>query len=175
ILTLARSLQLVTSDLHTADYIFNVTADILNPRLLPAITFIIAALISFSTGTSFGTMAILIPLVIPLAYIVPGNAGLPEASQQAIFLGSIGAILSGAIFGDHCSPISDTTVMSSIASGADHIDHVRTQLPYGLTVAGITMLVGYIPAGFGFNPFLGNLLALGLIAAAVWGLGKKPE
>ncbi|UCD39142.1 MAG: Na+/H+ antiporter NhaC family protein [Fidelibacterota bacterium] len=175
ILTLARSLQLVTSDLHTADYIFHITEDILNPRLLPGITFVLAALISFSTGTSFGTMAILIPLVIPLAYIVPVNAGLSEASQQAIFLGSIGAILSGAIFGDHCSPISDTTVMSSIASGADHIDHVRTQLPYGLLVAGITMTFGYIPAGFGMNPYVSNLLALGLLALVIWRFGKNPE
>lgn len=175
ILTLARSLQLVTGDLHTADYIFHVTADILNPRLLPAITFVIAAVISFSTGTSFGTMAILIPLVIPLAYIVPESAGLPEASQQAIFLGSIGAILSGAIFGDHCSPISDTTVMSSIASGADHIDHVRTQLPYGLLVAGVTLALGYVPAGFGLNPYLSNLLSLGLLVLVVWRLGRDPE
>jgi Na+/H+ antiporter NhaC len=175
ILTLARSLQLVTSDLHTADYIFHVTEDILNPRLLPAITFVIAALISFSTGTSFGTMAILIPLVIPLAYIVPTNAGLPDTLQQSIFLGSIGAILSGAIFGDHCSPISDTTVMSSIASGADHIDHVRTQLPYGLLVGGVTIAFGYIPAGFGMNPYVSNLISLGLLALVVWRFGKDPE
>jgi Na+/H+ antiporter NhaC len=175
ILTLARSLQIITSDLHTADYIFHVTADILNPRLLPGITFIIAALISFSTGTSFGTMAILIPLVIPLAYIIPTNAGLPEAAQQAIFLGSIGAILSGAIFGDHCSPISDTTVMSSIASGADHIDHVRTQLPYGLMVASVTFFLGYLPAGFGWNPIVSNLLSLILLIGLVWLLGRDPE
>jgi Na+/H+ antiporter NhaC len=174
ILTLARSLQLVTSDLHTADYIFHVTEEILNPRLLPAITFIIAALISFSTGTSFGTMAILVPLVIPLAYLVPSNAGLSAASQQAIFLGSIGAILSGAIFGDHCSPISDTTVMSSMASGADHIDHVRTQLPYGLLVAGVTLLTGYIPAGFGINPFVSNLISLGLLLLVIWRFGRDP-
>jgi len=175
ILTLARSLQMVTGDLHTADYIFHITEDILNPRLLPAITFVIAALTSFSTGTSWGTMAILVPLVIPLAYIIPANAGLSEASQQAIFLGSIGAILSGAIFGDHCSPISDTTVMSSIASGADHIDHVRTQLPYGLLVAGVTLVLGYIPAGFGVNPYLSNLLSLGLLTLVIWLLGRDPE
>lgn len=175
ILTLARSLQHVTSDLHTADYIFHVTEDILNPRLLPAITFIIAALTSFSTGTSWGTMAILVPLVIPLAYVLPHEAGLPAASQQAIFLGSIGAILSGAIFGDHCSPISDTTVMSSIASGADHIDHVRTQLPYGLLVAGVTLALGYIPAGFGMNPFISNLASLVLLVLVIWRLGRDPE
>ena len=175
ILTLARSLQHVTGDLHTADYIFHITEDILNPRLLPAITFIIAALTSFSTGTSWGTMAILVPLVIPLAYVLPHEGGMPEATQQAIFLGSIGAILSGAIFGDHCSPISDTTVMSSIASGADHIDHVRTQLPYGLVVAGVTLVLGYIPAGFGMNPYLSNLLSLVVLALVVWRLGRDPE
>ncbi|MEE9464092.1 MAG: Na+/H+ antiporter NhaC family protein [Candidatus Neomarinimicrobiota bacterium] len=175
ILTLARSLQHVTIDLHTADYIFHMTEDILNPRLLPLLTFIIAAFTSFSTGTSWGTMAILVPLVIPLAHFLPIEAGMPEAGQQAIFLGSLGAILSGSIFGDHCSPISDTTVMSSIASGSDHVDHVRTQLPYGLTVAGITMLVGYLPAGFGFSPFLGNLLALALLGLVVWRFGRDPQ
>jgi Na+/H+ antiporter NhaC len=175
ILTLARSLQIVTGDLHTADYIFHVSEGILNPRFLPVLTFVIAALISFATGTSFGTMAILIPLVIPLAYILPANAALSESTAHAIFLGSIGAILSGAIFGDHCSPISDTTVMSSIASGADHIDHVRTQLPYGLAVAGVTIAVGYIPAGFGFNPLLSNLLALAILGLFVWRLGRDAE
>lgn len=175
ILTLARGLQYVTVDLHTADYIFYATEDILNPRLLPAITFVIAALTSFSTGTSWGTMAILVPLVVPLAYTIPMQLELPEAVAQSIFLGSIGAILSGAIFGDHCSPISDTTVMSSIASGADHIDHVRTQLPYGLVVAGVTIAVGYIPAGFGFSPYLSNLLAIGILMLVVWKLARNPE
>jgi len=174
ILTLARALQMVTQDLHTADYIFHLSEGILNPRFLPALTFIIAALISFSTGTAWGSMAILVPLVIPLAFALPHDAGLTAAAAQAIFLASIGAILSGAIFGDHCSPISDTTVMSSMASGADHIDHVRTQLPYGMLVAGVTLVVGYLPAGFGMNPWLSNLLALGIIILVVWKVGRDP-
>ena len=171
ILTLARGLQIITSDLQTADYIFHLTADLFDPRLLPAVTFITAALISFSTGTSYGTMAILIPVVLPLAFNMPGGGSV----ESPILLGSLGAILSGAIFGDHCSPISDTTVLSSIASGADHIDHVRTQLPYGLTVAGVTLAVGYLPAGFGWNPWIGNLLALGLLIGIVLKLGHKTE
>ncbi len=175
ILTLARSLQLVAADIHTADYIFYMTEDILNPRFLPAITFVIAALVSFSTGTSWGTMAIMVPLVVPLAYTLPVEAGLGAEAQQAIFLGSIGAILSGAIFGDHCSPISDTTVMSSIASGADHVDHVRTQLPIGLLVGGVTLAVGYIPAGFGLNPWIGNILAMALLLGFTLKFGKNPE
>ena len=175
ILTLARSLQLVAADIHTADYIFFMTEDILNPRFLPALTFVIAAVVSFSTGTSWGTMAILVPLVVPLAYTLPTEAGLDAQAQQAIFLGSIGAILSGAIFGDHCSPISDTTVMSSIASGADHVDHVRTQLPIGLLVGGVTLVVGYIPAGFGLNPWIGNILALALLIGFVMKFGRDPE
>lgn len=171
ILTLARGLQLVATDLNTAGYIFHLTADILDPRFLPALTFVIAAAISFSTGTSFGTMAILVPVVIPLAYHMPGAGGI----DSPILLGSVGAILSGAIFGDHCSPISDTTVLSSIATGADHIDHVRTQLPYGLTIAGVTLTVGYMPAGFGMNPWLGNLLALSILAGIVWKFGRRPD
>ena len=171
ILTLAKGLQIITGELHSADYIFHVTSDLFDPRFLPAVTFITAALISFSTGTAFGTMAILIPVVLPLAYNMPGGGGV----ETPILLGSLGAILSGAIFGDHCSPISDTTVLSSIASGADHIDHVRTQLPYGLTVAGVTLAVGYLPAGFGWNPWIGNLLALGLLTGIVLKLGQKIE
>ncbi len=175
ILTLAKVLQLVAQDIHTADYIFFLTEGILNPRFLPAITFVIAALTSFSTGTSWGTMAILVPLVVPLAHTLPMDAGLSAEIQQAIFLGSIGAILSGAIFGDHCSPISDTTVISSIASGADHVDHVKTQLPIGLLVGGVTLAVGYIPAGFGMNPWIGNILALALLIGFVMKFGKNPE
>jgi Na+/H+ antiporter NhaC len=99
-------------------------------------------------------MAILTPIVIPLAWQLPLNdPTLSELTRQSIFLSSIASILAGATFGDHCSPISDTTIMSSMASGADHIDHVRTQLPYALLVASVSILFGYLPAGFGVSPW----------------------
>ncbi|MBN2290636.1 MAG: Na+/H+ antiporter NhaC family protein [Candidatus Glassbacteria bacterium] len=155
ILTLARIIQLVCGELETANYILSVSSGVLNPGLLPALTFIIAAATSFSTGTSWGSMAILTPLIIPLAYQLPLEAGLPASAVELSLLGTVGAVLSGSVFGDHCSPISDTTIMSSMSCGADHVDHVRTQLPYALVVALAAVILGYLPAGMGLiSPYL---------------------
>jgi len=148
ILVLAWSLGSIAADLSTADYVLYLTRGLFSPHFLPAMTFIVAALIAFSTGTSWGTMAILIPIVIPMAYYLPLEAGFEAGVLNSIFLGTIASVLSGACFGDHCSPISDTTIMSSMASGADHIDHVKTQMPYAVLVAVVAIVVGYIPAGF---------------------------
>jgi Na+/H+ antiporter NhaC len=107
-------------------------------------------------------MAILMPIVIPIAYILPqSDATISAMHQQSIFLSTIASVLAGATFGDHCSPISDTTILSSMASSADHIDHVRTQLPYAITGGLISMFIGYIPIGFGISPWI--ILPLGLI------------
>lgn len=141
VLTLAWSLGQVCTSLGTADWLKEAVGTWLPPGLLPAAVFIVASLVSFSTGTSWGTIAILTPLAIPLllhATPIPGEL-LPLC---------VSAILGGSVFGDHCSPISDTTVMSSMASGSDHVDHVRTQLPYALLGALIACLVGYLPMGF---------------------------
>ena len=173
ILTLARVIQLVCTELQTANYLLNVTRGMLSPGLLPALTFILASAISFSTGTSWGTMAIVMPLIIPLAYRLPLDAGLPV---ELTVIATVGAVLSGSVFGDHCSPISDTTIMSSMASGADHVDHVRTQLPYALTAAGVSIVFGYLPAGMGLiNPVLGNLLVVLMLLAVLLIRGKKLE
>jgi hypothetical protein len=99
---------------------------------LPVLVFLVAAAISFATGTSWGTMAILFPVVIPLAVAMGAGVGFDGGEHYTILLGTISSIMAGSIFGDHCSPISDTTVLSSMASACDHIDHVRTQLPYAL-------------------------------------------
>ena len=163
ILVLAWSLGAIAADLSTADYVLHITRGLFSPNLLPAMTFIVAALIGFSTGTSWGTMAILTPIVIPMAYHLPIEAGIEASLQSTILLGTIAAVLSGACFGDHCSPISDTTILSSMASGADHIDHVKTQLPYALLAAGVAVVFGYIPAGYGMNPFLSIVLGIGAL------------
>ena len=92
---------------------------------------------------------------------------------HGILLASVSSVLAGALFGDHCSPISDTTVMSSMASGCDHVDHVRTQLPYAVLVAGVAIVVGYIPAGLGFSPFLGLLVGGALLFAVLRWLGRE--
>ena len=163
ILVLAWSLGAIAADLSTADYVLHITRGLFSPNLLPAMTFIVAALIGFSTGTSWGTMAILTPIVIPMAYHLPIEAGIEASLQSTILLGTIAAVLSGACFGDHCSPISDTTILSSMASGADHIDHVKTQLPYALLAAGVAVVFGYIPAGYGMNPYLSIVLGIGAL------------
>jgi Na+/H+ antiporter NhaC len=149
ILVLAWSIGAVCGDLHTADYIVGRLSGVIAPELLPGLIFLVAAAVSFSTGTSWGTMTILTPLAVPLVIQITQLNDMSLALQQSILLSSIASILSGAVFGDHCSPISDTTIMSSMASTADHIDHVRTQLPYATTVAAVCILLGQIPAALG--------------------------
>ena len=114
-------------------------------------------------------MAILIPLVVPLAApTVARTAGPPV-------LATVGAVLAGAYFGDHISPISDTTILSATASGVEVITHVRTQLPYALTVRALSLCLGYLPAGFGISPLIVLPLGVGLGTALVWGLGRRGE
>jgi Na+/H+ antiporter NhaC len=172
ILLLAWSLSAVCDGLGTAHYLVEASRQVLSARLLPVVVFILAAAVSFATGTSWGTMAILMPLVYPLGQQLPLDAGLTPGMSLNIHLASVSAVLAGAVFGDHCSPISDTTILSSLASGSDHVDHVKTQLPYALTVAGIATVTGYLPAGCGLSPWLSLALGVGCVALAIWRLGK---
>ncbi len=152
ILTSAWAIGQICQDLFTADYVIHLTRQFLTPHWLPLVTFLTAAIISFATGTSWGTMAILMPIAIPLAVKFPGEfGGIDVAHASNLLLSTVAAVLAGATFGDHCSPISDTTIMSSMASGADHIDHVRTQLPYAVTVGLVASFFGYIPIGFNLS------------------------
>jgi len=176
ILTLAWAIGNICSELQTAEYVINLTQDFLSPHFLPLISFIIAGVIAFATGTSWGTMAILAPIVIPLAWQLPlANSGIDPTVANQIFLSSIASILAGATFGDHCSPISDTTIMSSMASGADHIDHVRTQLPYALITASFAIVFGYLPAGFGLSGWITFLMGVAGIFLIIRFLGKRPD
>jgi len=126
----------ICRELGTGTYVAEATRGLLRPQLLPALIFITTGFIAFSTGTSFGTWGIMFPIAIPLAGAM--GVSLPPV---------IGALLSGGVFGDHCSPISDTTIISSMASASDHIDHVRTQLPYAL-LAGTVSVVLFLIMGF---------------------------
>ncbi len=154
ILVLAWSLGTVTKDLKLADYIITVIGESIPFAVMPLVIFLFGCLIAFSTGTSWGTMTILTPIAIPLVYKMTGDA------MGAVVIS--GVVFSGAIFGDHCSPISDTTVLSSIFAGADHIDHVTTQIPYALTCA-IVAAVMYLLYGFiGISPFI--LIPFGIAA-----------
>jgi Na+/H+ antiporter NhaC len=110
-------------------------------------------------------MAIMIPLVIPLTVSLAGGTGFADGSVYGILLGTTSSVLAGAIWGDHCSPISDTTVLSSMASACDHLDHVKTQLPYALSAAGIAIVLGILPTSFGVSP--GIALIVGIAAAVL--------
>ena len=151
ILILAWSVGSITSELGTADFVVGIAEGNLPIGLIPAVIFIIAAFISFTTGSSWGTMAILMPISIPLAFNL-GGALIP----------TIAATFTGSIWGDHCSPISDTTIMSSMSSGCDHIDHVKTQMPYAMSGAVVALLFGFIPAGFGISWLIS--LPVGIVA-----------
>ena len=135
ILAFAFAINSVSREMGTAQYVINVTKGWFNPGLLPVLIFILSALISFATGTSWGTFAIVIPIAIPLAF------EFSQGQVSSLVLGTIAAVAGGGVFGDHCSPLSDTTVLSSLGSACDHMDHVKTQLPYALAVASISSIV----------------------------------
>jgi Na+/H+ antiporter NhaC len=169
ILVLAWSLSDLTATLNTASYLVTLLADSLPVALIPAIVFILAAITAFTTGTSWGTMAILMPLVIPLSWAVMGVNGIADPGGMHILYSSVACCLAGAVWGDHCSPISDTTVLSSVASGCDHIEHVRTQLPYALLVGIVALAIGTIPGGFGLPPWISIVVGIGIL----WGVLKS--
>lgn len=167
ILLLAWSLSSVIKDLGTAKYLVSLLSGSLPKFLLPSLIFILGSVISFATGTAYGTMGILMPLAIPLAYSIN-----PDMSYVVV---STSAVLTGAIFGDHCSPISDTTILSSMGAGCNHIDHVNTQIWYSLFVASITIVFGYIPAGFGLKWYIALPIAILAVYLGIQILGKKVE
>jgi len=175
ILVLAWSLSDLTTELSTAQYLVTLLADSLPVALIPAIVFILAAFTAFTTGTSWGTMAILMPLIIPLSWAVMIVNGIGDPSGMHILYSSVACCLGGAVWGDHCSPISDTTVLSSVASGCDHIEHVRTQLPYAMLVGFVGLLVGTIPGGFGMSPLISIVVGIVVLGVVLKVVGKKAE
>lgn len=175
ILVLAWSLSDVTATLNTAFFLVTLLADSLPVALIPAIVFILAAMTAFTTGTSWGTMAILMPLVIPLAWAVMSVHGIADPSGMHILYSSIACCLAGAVWGDHCSPISDTTVLSSIASGCNHIEHVRTQLPYALVVGFVGLVIGTIPSGYGVSPWISIIIGVVILVAILKVFGRRAE
>ncbi|MGQ9902321.1 MAG: Na+/H+ antiporter NhaC family protein [Fimbriimonadales bacterium] len=170
ILGLAWSIGAVCETLHTAQYLVQALQGAINPAWLPALTTLTAAAISFAIGSSWGTMSILMPLAIPLAYTLTAELG--AEAQQFYLITTLSSVLAGATFGDHCSPISDTTVLSSIFAGSDHIDHVRTQLPYALVVGAVAWLVGDVATGFGLPVWVALLAGILLCGVIVRLVGK---
>src|SRR5699024_74945 len=149
ILVLAWALSGMTGELGTAGFLAELLGNRLHPGLLPTLVFVLAAATAFATGSSCGTMGILLPLMLPLSWVLwPGN-GMEGSEHMPILYGTVAAVLGGAVWGDHCSPISDTTILSSMASQCDHVEHVRTQLPYAMFAGVIAIVLGTLPAGFG--------------------------
>ncbi len=140
--------------------------------LLPTVVFVLSSFVAFSTGTSFGTMGILLPMIVPLAH---GTLAADSVAfeTEPLLLASVGSVMAGAIFGDHCSPISDTTILSSQASGCDHIAHVNTQMPYALLGAGVSILFGTLLVGSGINPWLLVVLQTLAMVAFVFVFGRR--
>lgn len=157
ILSLAWTIGSVSEALGVGPFIVSIAEGVITPELLPAVVFLSAGLISFSIGTSWGTMGIMFPVAVPLAFNL--GAALP---------GAIGAILTGSLFGDHCSPISDTTVLSSMFAGADHVDHVNTQIPYAVLCGTIGTAL-FVASGYGVSP--PPLLLAGVVALVVLAYG----
>lgn len=170
VLVLAWGIGALCENLGTADYLVGILQGNVPVAIIPLSVFLLGCFIAFSTGTSWGTTAILMPIAVPLVYKLSA-AGEPGRLAFA----TIGAVFTGAVFGDHCSPISDTTIMSSMASASDHIDHVRTQMPYAITCAVIAIILGYIPAAFNVHPLISIVLGIAAAWAIIRFLGKDVE
>lgn len=174
ILTMAWSIALVTKDMHTAEFVSQLLLQwSLSPVVVPVLTFLLAALIGFSTGTSWGSMAILYPLILPASWLLCQEQGLSVDATMPLFYNVVASVLAGSVMGDHCSPISDTTIMSSLASRCDHLQHVKTQMPYALTVGGVAVLLGVLPTALGLPSWVAFLFAFGVLWLVVRLVGKK--
>lgn len=176
ILTLAWSLALATDELHTADYISSSLENSIHPYVLPVIVFVLAALIAFSTGSSWSTMAILYPIVIPTTYAVCQANGFESGLTMEILYNVIATVLAASVLGDHCSPISDTTILSSLAADCNHIDHVKTQMPYALTVGAVSLVcvgLSTVLGGGWFISFIMLLAGVGTLIMVVKYFGKE--
>jgi Na+/H+ antiporter NhaC len=169
ILILAWAMSEVCGQLGTRAYMTSMAPHI-PPLLLPAGLFLLGCGISFATGSSWSTMGILLPIVVGLAAEVGAGTSLGSTGMVIV---TIGAVLDGSIFGDHCSPISDTTILSSTAAGSDHMDHVRTQAPYAITVCAVALILGYLPAAAGAPAWLVLPVGAAVLLGIVLVVGKR--
>lgn len=175
ILTFAWAIAGVNNAVGTADYLVQQLEGNLSPNLLPVVVFLLASIIAFATGTSWGVMAILVPLAIPLTWGALEGAGIPTEQALPILYASVASVLTGAVWGDHCSPISDTTILSSVSSGCDHIEHVRTQLPYAMLVGTVAIVAGLIPVGYGLPWYVGMGAGMLLLYVVLTKFGTKVD
>ena len=169
ILILAWSIAGIIKEIGTSAYLITILKDNIPAAIIPTITFILASIMAFSTGTSYGTMGILMPLAVPLAATLSGDV------NSAITTITAGTVLTGAIVGDHCSPISDTTVLSAGGAGCPLLDHVNTQLPYTIVVTVVSIVCGYLLIAMGVPIIVSYLLGFITMIAVVFFIGKHPD
>lgn len=165
VLILAWGMAGICDLLGTGNYLTQRLVGLVSPAALPSVFFFTAMAVSFTTGTSWGTISICTPLAVAVAWGM--------TPDESLRVASVGAILSGAIFGDHCSPLSDTTIMSAMACDISVMEHTRTQLPYGIACAFIAILCGHLPAGYGVAPYLCIAAGIPAIFAMILILGKR--
>lgn len=173
ILTFAWAIASINADLGTANYVVSFLGDSISPELLPVLVFVIAALTSFATGSSWGTMGILVPLVLPLTWSAMSADGAATIDNYHILYATTASVMAGAVWGDHCSPISDTTILSSLASDCPHMNHVRTQMPYALFVALVAILFCIIPSGYGVPSWITIIVGSVVLWIGVRHFGSK--
>lgn len=166
ILVLAWAIKEMCQAVHTSDYLIGALENVLDPRFLPLLVFGLAAAVAFSIGTSWTTMALLLPTMLPVAH---------QMGDITLVILVAAAVLDGAIFGDHCSPISDTTVLSSIAASCDHIAHVRTQAPYAITTMCIAAVCGYLGSTLLYSTYVGLGLGMLAVVATLVIVGRDPD
>ncbi|MEW4564090.1 Na+/H+ antiporter NhaC family protein [Bremerella sp. JC770] len=167
--------EMTLNGLNTAGYLKQLLEANLPIEMLPTTVFILAAAVAFSTGTSWGTMGILVPLSVSLsAGMLTGNGETLDVADP-ILLSVVGSVLAGAIFGDHCSPISDTTILSSQSCGCDHMAHVRTQMPYAILGGVLSISLGTIPIAYGMPVYVCHVLGVGAMVGVLFLLGKNPD
>lgn len=170
VLVLAWGIGSMCKDLGTAKFLITILEGKISASIIPIMVFLLGCIIAFSTGTSWGTTALLMPIAVPLVFELSGG------DTGVLLYTTIGAVFTGAVLGDHCSPISDTTIMSSMASASDHIDHVKTQMPYAITVGLIAIIVGYLPGAlFGISPFISVPVGWILSYLVIKYKGKRAE
>ncbi|MBR9771290.1 MAG: Na+/H+ antiporter NhaC family protein [Gammaproteobacteria bacterium] len=174
ILMMAWALASVNEDLHTSDFLVTVLGDSLSPQWMPAVIFGLAGFTAFATGSSWGVMGIMMPLVVPLAWAVLEHNGMAGTAEgMPLLYASVAGVLAGAVWGDHCSPLAETTLLAAMASGCDLIDHVRTQLPYAMLVGIVALLFGALGTGFGLPWWLGLAGGVATLTAVLFTLGQR--
>ncbi|MFD2191242.1 Na+/H+ antiporter NhaC family protein [Pistricoccus aurantiacus] len=176
ILMMAWALANVNDALQTSDFLVAALGESLNPAWLPAVIFILAGFTAFATGSSWGVMGIMMPLVVPLAWAVLEQNGMAGTAEgMPILYASVASVLAGAVWGDHCSPLADTTLLSAMASGCNLVEHVRTQLPYALLVGLVALVFGNIAVGYGISWWIGLPIGALLLLGILMLVGRRPE